>query len=94
MPCGKIHIGKRGGRYKIKKGKKCYCKPKARKAGSSRPGGALKAKVVSVRRRKAGSSRPGGALKKRRRKAGGWKKALGIGAAALGTAGLAHGAYK
>ena len=32
--------------------------------------------------------------RKRKRKAGGWKKALGIGAAALGTAGLAYGAYK
>ena len=53
----------------------------------------FKAKVKSVRRRKARSSRPGGALKKKR-KAGGWKKALGIGAAALGTAGLAYGAYK
>ena len=101
MPCGKIHIGKRGGRYKIKKGKKCYCKPKGRKAGSSRPGGALKAKVVSVRRRKAGSSKPAGSSmpagslkRKRKRKGGGWKKALGIGAAALGTAGLAYGAYK
>lgn len=38
----KIHVGKRGGRYQIKNGKKCYCKPKGRKAGSSRPGGALK----------------------------------------------------
>jgi hypothetical protein len=49
--------------------------------------------VKSLRRRRAGSSRPGGALKKKR-KAGGWKTALGIGAAALGTAGLAYGAYK
>lgn len=38
---------------------------------------------------------PAGSLKrKRKRKGGGWRKALGIGAAALGTAGLAYGAYK